>query len=185
MKAILIILIFATVSFGQTAQEKITKLNPKAYKVIYDKFKDRTNVVTANNITLNAKGKTLLGVGIETALSFSGTEPKNDAAYFLAFSALSGNWRLIEIRTAILLVDGSRIDLTGGERDSNVKTMSYWGLAPPTVYVNERIMFPLPVEVLTQLAKAKRVEFQLGRIEGVANDKTMAGFKDLLGLTAK
>ena len=181
----LFILLLTASGFGQSFKEKIAKLDkPKFYKVDYDKFKDQSTVVTPTTLQKRAKGRSP-GFGVQVGITFKGIEPKDGVLYWIAFANRDTEWQMLNIETAILLADGKRIDLIGGQRTSKVGSGGrlFGSLSGSSVWVDEKMFFSLAAEVAQTLSESKVVEVQIGKIEVVFVNETLIYLKNLLSLS--
>lgn len=162
----LIILIFAAASFGQTDL-------PKGTNWKYDKFKDKTfvdSILAGVKAAKNSRGP--WGVTAQGIFMFKGDTLKSDIEiFFIRFEPFAScpSWCFIRNNDLIWILDGKRIEADKGEW----KSLSL---------KSEVITYGFTRAEFEQIAKAQKVEFQIGDFESELKPKDLERFKTLLDL---
>lgn len=155
MKYLLLFLLFAPVTFGQSIQDRVNKFEkPKDYAVGYDKFKKVTKVIVDRIYLQVPKGKNYAQTAaylwiyddgtIDIGLYFSGPLFSND--------------------TLRVLADGELIEIEDDTIDYSTIVL-------------------IPPAKMEKIVNAKVVELQINRIEGKVSDKDLVRLKNLFSLT--
>lgn len=155
MKVVLLLL-FASVTFGQSIQEKVGKFeDAKSFSVTYDKFKKTTEVEAT--IQIKGKGGTR---DMDVFLSFAGDPLEHN---FYLFSFIADRRSFFNQPTLRFLVDDV-----------------------PYKFENDRISevasFIIDKHFWKAVASAKVVEIQFERYEGVLDAKNLKKLQNLASL---
>jgi hypothetical protein len=173
----LVLLLFCVAGYAQSPAPSVETLkaqiktfkNQKRYGVRYDKFTDVTTVWF--RFDLNEGGRRLGAI-----LKFTGG---GDATRYVVYEDRGSDWQHLEHRRLYALIDGERVDLGLGERDSKVSGAGYYR---GNVSVWESLTFPINADGFDQLAKGQSVELKIGRREIKLKDEHRQAFRDLLSL---
>ncbi len=138
----------------------------------YDKFKDQTSIILApfpvTGTIRYVMSSEMLGMGamfIHPGQKLSRTVDK----IALYFQSSSKDWKYLRDRQLIALIDGERVPLGEGERNSDIKLGG----------VEETLFFPISRETLARITNGKMVEIQLGGVrEFVLKDKLLEALRD-------
>ena len=158
MKILVLILLLAAAVFGQTQTQKL----PKEFAIKYDKFKDETDV------SFYDFGSSLLPSGTTTTVGFihpGNTLQQDSKEFYLFFSKSGCSGFCFHDPSFILLIDGERVIVSNR---SDV--------------LSDSVLFFVDRSILSRIASAKLVEYQVGRFEGAWKEKNIAKFKTLLNL---
>lgn len=155
----LIIFVLSVTAFAQDPNKPAKP--PKGFQIVYDKFKDKTEVgfydVGFSNPSFAAwfrhPGPVLEGDIGEFVFAFLGGRC---SGYCFNDPAL------------IFIIDGDRVVMP-----------------PLRNFLGDTAAFPIERDLLTRIAAAKLVEYQVGRYQGVLKDKNIARLKTLLDLGTK
>jgi len=167
-------------AFAQIDAKIKTLHKPKNYSAKYDKFKDRTTVLSkAVNVRKEGKYR-FVTVAMSLAFQFAGENITDGVDHgYLLFSNISSEWEYIKSRELRLIVDGERVNLGEGDWDG---TISSGRLSTSVI---ERVMFKLDRDLWGKIANAKTIEFQLGTFEAPLDTDEQQIFKDMLFLSEK
>lgn len=165
MKVLLLILAFASVGFSQTMPARIAASpNPKDIGTTYDKFKNRT-VVRVKGFSRATKGSKagIDELNLMAAFAFEGdTLTSNIGTFGLTFSG-ARDFTFFRNKRLIFLLDGDRIDLGEGHRDSTDFILND----------RESVYFNIPRDVFEKIVKADKIEMQVGPFEGKIDNSTL------------
>lgn len=176
MKALILVLLLGVPATAQDPDLKAkikTFRNNKRFDVEYDRFKDQTWIKVGPFAVVTEKPVRTLGM--DASIVFSGekqSKPINTA--FLRFAAYSREWKFLDSRSLYAIVDGERLSLGEGIRDSRIS--SYAAL------LKEELSFLLPLEILSRFSEAKSVELRVGYFELKLKEEHQIAFRDLLSL---
>ena len=92
--------------------------------------------------------------------------------FYLVFSARGKDWRFLRSRDLYAIVDGERMELGEGERDSDVKLGS----------VSEMLIYRLSPDQFYKIATGHSVDLKIGRLERSLKDEHLEAFRDLYSL---
>lgn len=174
----LLLLLFYVAGYAQqpaapsveTLKAKIkTFKNDKRYGVRYDKFTDVTTVWFRFDIN---EGGRRLGATI----NFTGNNYHSSPARYFVYEDRGRDWQHLERedRQLYALIDGERLVLGAGDRDSKV---SGYGVS-----VWERLAFRLDADTFNKIAAGQSVEFRIGRRQLEIKDEHRQAFRDLESL---
>lgn len=172
--ALVLLITGSLVGQDKVKQKVKTFRNSKRFSVNYDKFKDDTGVTVWFGAG-DPRGGLIWG-----AIGFKGETPDGAIDYFFLFDSANSDWRYLkdEDRKLYAIIDGQRLQLGIGERESKVSTT----LLTRDVYVRERLVFQLDDKTFGKLANGKSVELKVGRVEFKLKDEHQEAFRDLMSL---
>ena len=145
--------------------------NSGRFSVKYNKFEDYTHVRVGPFFIGGTSAYIMSGRQLEMSASFIKEKGPVNTVYLL-FRAEGKDWTFLKDRDLYALVDGERMSLGEGERDSDIRL----GL------VSELIVFGIPLASFAKIANAKSAELKVGRIELTLKDEHKEAFRDLLSL---
>lgn len=158
MKTLAFVLLFVTVTFGQTIQEKVSKFEQaKEFGVKYDKFKRLTSVEVEMRLS-TAKSTGWIASSSLTPtfiLDIPDSGETVRAVYFFA-----DRYKYFNQPTLRFLIDGEVITI---QSDS----------------ISSSAVFEIPADAWAKLAAAKKLEMQLESKEVVFDEKAMRKLKNL------
>lgn len=158
---------------GQDLDQRIkTFRNSGRFSVKYNRFEDYTNVSVGPFFVGGTSSYVTRGFQLEMSASFI-KDGKPINTVYLIFRSKSKEWTFLKSRELYALVDGERMSLGEGDRDSDIRFGS----------VSELMIFPIPLEAFTKVAKAQSAELKIGRIELTLKDEHKEAFRDLLSLS--
>ena len=175
---------FVFTASGQSLQDKINSFeNKSAYKIDYDKSKDRTSVkigelpVKRIDESKSPVNTVLMGA----TFSFEGEALKGDVEEFnLYFQSFCPRWCFLENHSLIFLIDNEKLDFASGEFNGKVGH----GHGED---VTETMIFKVRAADLEAIANAQTSKAQLGKMVFVLNDSHKQMLKNIveLGTAAK
>lgn len=184
MKKTIIFIIFALSIYGQDATELKNKVktlkNNRQYSVKYDKFTDKTSVVFRGQILNSTMSYVASGTMIQLNLGFAFESPQlktNIDDYFLFFTATGKDWSFLKTDAVYFLLDGERLQLENGERDSEIKKSVLEGYK-----TSETLAFQFDRKTLEKLAKAQKLEIKIGKVEAEIKETDKRAFQNMLDL---
>jgi hypothetical protein len=148
MKTLLLTLLLALPAYTQSVE--------------YDKFKD-LSFVSSESVRVGA-------VTMTAKAMHKGEKPEK-VDYYLTFRSSSRSWRFLYDRDLTFLVDGTRLQLGKGDRNSNILSGR----------VTETLIYTISRGDLEKLVGAASVEMQLGLVEAKLDDKDKKGLREILG----
>ncbi|MGB7207067.1 MAG: hypothetical protein WBD27_00265 [Pyrinomonadaceae bacterium] len=154
----LFLIIFMLFAFSVIAEGQKLKSS-------YDKFKDVTDV-TVSNMTVkavnNTGGRSTPMVWFTVRVLYQGTSIQKDAdAFQFWFYSSSPSWVFLQYNSLVILADGERISLGKARHTGDVSAGSR------NVGVRETLGYAVKRSDMEKIAKALKVELQLGSFEGV------------------
>lgn len=178
MKVLIIILLGAFAAFGQTAEDRIQKLDKAGkYKVEQDRFKGLTIITTPLEFAVKPGGGKHYSVVTRVVGIFETGKP---GRVYLDVFWPSESPELAS--AAILLIDGKRLDLATADADTRISPSYGIGLRGRNI-----ARFRITPDFWRTMAAAGRVEWQVSREEftlrpitadRIANLITIAGLDD-------
>lgn len=181
-----LLLIFLLICAPVTAQHSTRPTgadkfrNKDRFTQTYDKFTDFSNV-QVGPFGLSTFGTE--NIRLAAGFNFTGQELKDEPRFYLYAVSRSPDWRFLENREIILLVDGERINLGEAERKGTVnEPRSSVGRFGGGVSVTETLFVHITRAELEKISKAKLVEIKTGRFAFTLKDEHQEAFRDLLSL---
>lgn len=145
-------------------------------KVSYDKFKDLTTVTRI--IPLGEEGEQLASLNLVLSFDYPGKVYVKPGKVYFGLSSFYKRWRFLNApdRRAILLIDGERVDLGVFERSgSQIEAGAIYELVGKDV----------APETIQKLARAKKIEMQVGQFEKELAAHHKVGIKEFGELIEK
>lgn len=168
--------VFAGFGFGQSMEEKIkTFTDKRAYKISYDKFKDKTTVffrayfIDRTKNSKSAVKRITFGAGF----SFTGQKLENVDEFIFVFESYENKWSFLDNYSLIFLVDGNKITFKGNRNGE----ISRFGNT-----VTETLTYSVSRKDFEVIANSKVSEFQLANFEAELKDKPKQMVKNMLAL---
>jgi hypothetical protein len=155
--------------------------NNRRFQVHYDKFKDISRV-TVGPFNIGSTGAYILtnaATGLSAGFAFKGdslTEPVRD--YFITLESSGNNSRFFNEQDFYAIVDGERLALGRGVRDSDIGRGVF-----NRGRVLENIIWIVPSDTFEQIANAKNLEFKVATFEATLKEEHMQAFRDLVTLS--
>ena len=179
-----LLLITPTALYGQTIESRVAKFEkPKGYKIQYDKFKDRT-LILSPIVDLGDNNKWVdSALRWQAQIAFDGKEPTGEVSYFLIFLSDREEPNFINDRGAIALVGDERMVLKEESYETQFNSAGYLlGTLIRRASYSEGLVYRITLEQLTKFSPATKIEFQVGNVEGFVNKDKLLIFKNFAGL---
>jgi hypothetical protein len=148
--------------------------NNQIFEVKYNKFNDVTSV------SFNIFAGDLFAVDTNKSMHFSlsyfftsNEFTSTPEKFNFAVHSSSKDWRFLRTTNLIFIVDGKRVDIGSGERNSSIS--DYGG-------VMEHLYYELSREDLILIGNAKFVELQVGGVQGQMNSYQIKIIKNFIAL---
>jgi hypothetical protein len=153
----------------------------KYYKVSYDKFTDKTNVIWLGTM-LSGTGE-YISTGAMWSMKVGFTFDKQSftaspSLFILVFDIKAKDWKAGKNQQLYVLADTERFDLGEGERDSNI-SRSFMG----EVMTNESLVYLVSADKFEKIVVAKKVEIKIAGHEFKVKDDALTQMKDLINLS--